>query len=275
MRLLSYNIHKGIGGRDRLCRLERVIDVIEAENPDILCLQEVARNSRRSHYHDQAQLLSDYFKLPEHLYQMNVHLKGGGYGNLILSRWPILAKHQISLRFNSKKPRGAQLAVIDTPEGHLHVVNFHLGLSDAERHWQIEHLLNHHLFKKGSELFSAPHEFTEKGTGIFSTAEKRSEPSAARYLPTLLVGDYNDWRNRLHRAALWRHGFQQITHPASRFRSFPAYLALGSLDKAFSRGHLFVRHARIVHTPLSRKASDHLPLVIDFHLDQSRLNGHT
>jgi endonuclease/exonuclease/phosphatase family metal-dependent hydrolase len=259
MRLLSYNIHKGIGGRDRLCRLERVIDVIEAENPDILCLQEVARNSRRSHYHDQAQLLSDYFKLPEHLFQMNVHLKGGGYGNLILSRWPILAKHQISLRFNSKKPRGAQLVVIDTPEGHLHLVNFHLGLSDAERHWQIEHLLNHHLFRDNHE------QFTKKG----------SERSSSHQLPTLLIGDYNDWRNRLHRAALWRHGFQQITHPASRFRSFPAYLALGSLDKAFSRGHLFVRHARIIHTPLSRKASDHLPLVIDFHLDHSRLNGHS
>src|ERR1051326_4565085 len=251
MRLLSYNIHKGIGGRDRRCRLERVIDVIEAENPDILCLQEVARNSRRSHYHDQAQMLAEYFKLPEHLYQMNVHLKGGGYGNLILSRWPIAAKHQISLRYNSKKPRVAQLGVIDTPEGLLHLVNFHLGLSDAERHWQVEHLLNHRLFQ-------------EKGTGIFSPTHQ---------LPTLLVGDYNDWRNRLHRSALAHHGFYQITHPISRFRSFPAYLALGSLDKAFSRGHLFVRNARIIHTPLSRKASDHLPLVIDFHLDRSLLNG--
>jgi endonuclease/exonuclease/phosphatase family metal-dependent hydrolase len=258
VRLLSYNIHKGIGGRDRRCRLERVIDVIEAENPDILCLQEVARNSRRSHYHDQAQMLADYFKLPEHVYQMNVHLKGGGYGNLILSRWPIVAKHQISLRFNAKKPRGAQLVIIDTPEGHLHLVNFHLGLSDAERHWQIEHLLNHHLFRNNHEQFQ----------------KKGSEPfSASHQLATLLVGDYNDWRNRLHRSALAHHGFQQITHPISRFRSFPAYLALGSLDKAFSRGHLFVRHARIIHTALSRKASDHLPLVIDFHLDRSLLNG--
>src|SRR5262249_53494673 len=162
-----------------------------------LCLQEVARNSRRSHYHDQAQLLSDYFKLPEHLYQMNVHLKGGGYGNLILSRWPILAKHQISLRYSAKKPRGAQLAIIDTPEGHFHVVDSPLGLSDAERHWQIEHLLNHHLFRDNHE------QFTKKG----------SERSSQQ-LATLLIGDYNDWRNRLHRAALWRHGFQQITHPA-------------------------------------------------------------
>ena len=32
MRLLSYNIHKGIGGRDRRYRLARVIEVIEEEN---------------------------------------------------------------------------------------------------------------------------------------------------------------------------------------------------------------------------------------------------
>ena len=48
MRLLTYNIHKGIGGRDRRYSLERIIDVIEAENPDLICLQEVDRHVRRS-----------------------------------------------------------------------------------------------------------------------------------------------------------------------------------------------------------------------------------
>ena len=47
MRLLSYNIHKGIGGRDRRYRLERIIAVIEHENPDLICLQEVDQNVRR------------------------------------------------------------------------------------------------------------------------------------------------------------------------------------------------------------------------------------
>ncbi|MFN5756450.1 MAG: endonuclease/exonuclease/phosphatase family protein, partial [Planctomycetia bacterium] len=48
MRLLSWNIHKGIGGRDRRYSLARIIDCIEAENPDIICLQEVDRLVRRS-----------------------------------------------------------------------------------------------------------------------------------------------------------------------------------------------------------------------------------
>jgi endonuclease/exonuclease/phosphatase family metal-dependent hydrolase len=241
MRLLSYNMHKGIGGRDRRYRLDRVIDVIETENPDLICLQEVDRHVPRSAYDDQPRMLAEYFKAAAHLYQPNVHLSSGVYGNLILSRWPIVRKHQISLRLKAKKPRGAQLVVIETPEGQLHLVNMHLGLAEQERHWQIGHLLGHHLFREAHEL------------------------------PTILVGDYNDWRNRLARAALGHLGFSHVTAPISRYRSFPAYLPLGALDKMFVRGTVFVRHARIVHSWLARRASDHLPLVADFHLDSTRV----
>src|SRR5437773_883752 len=112
MRVLTYNMHKGIGGRDRRYRLERIIEVIEEENPDLICLQEVDRHVRRSGHHDQPRLLADYFKAAAHLYQMNVHLKEGGYGNLLLSRWPLRSRHQVSLRLSTRKPRGAQLAVV-------------------------------------------------------------------------------------------------------------------------------------------------------------------
>ena len=60
-----------------------------------------------------------------------------------------------------------------------------------------------------------------------------------------------------------------MTAPRSRFRSFPAYLPVTSLDKAFVRGPLAIRQVRIAHSRLARDASDHLPLVIDFHLDHT------
>jgi endonuclease/exonuclease/phosphatase family metal-dependent hydrolase len=41
---------------------------------------------------------------------------------------------------------------------------------------------------------------------------------------------------------------------------------VGSLDKAFVRGDVEVRQARVVRTSLAKVASDHLPLVIDFHV---------
>ena len=246
MRLLSYNIHKGIGGRDRRYRIDRIIQVIEEQNPDILCLQEVARNSRRSWYHDQPRLLTEYFKATDHIYQLNVHTKGGGYGNLVLSRWPFIQHHHISLRLNNKKSRGAQIATVHTPEGRLQLVNWHLGLAEKERRWQSGHLLDHHLFRESS------------------------------HLPTLIAGDYNDWRNKLSAAVFATHGFHHATAPPSRFRSFPAYLAIGSLDKVFYRGDILVRHAFVVRTPLAKRASDHLPLVVDFHIlppDPSNGNG--
>ncbi len=236
MRILSYNIHKGIGGRDRRYRLERIIDVIESENPDLICLQEVDRNVRRSRFEDQPALLADRFNSAERMFQMNVHLSTGGYGNLILSRWPFRTRHQISIRHKSRKPRGAQIATVESPEGLLRLVNWHLGLGERERHWQVEHLLGHHLFRESEGL------------------------------PTMIVGDFNDWRNTLADGPFSSRGFSQVTAPVSRFRSFPAYLAVGSLDKAFARGEVDVRHVRVVRSHLSRRASDHLPLVIDFHL---------
>jgi endonuclease/exonuclease/phosphatase family metal-dependent hydrolase len=57
-----------------------------------------------------------------------------------------------------------------------------------------------------------------------------------------------------------------VTAPISRFRTFPAWLPVGSLDKAFVRGPIEVRHARVVRTSLAKVASDHLPIVIDFHV---------
>ncbi len=240
MRLLSYNIHKGIGGQDRRYDLERIWQVIREEQPDLICLQEVTQNARRTGHHDQPFMLAERLCASAHLYQMNVRYREGGYGNLLLSRWPLRRKHQVSLRLGRRKPRGAQIAVVETSEGPLHLLNLHLGLAETERHWQINHLLHHPLFRESV------------------------------HLPTMIVGDSNDWRNTLVKGSLGRHAFEHVTGPPAHFRSFPAFLTMLSLDKAFHRGGILIRQARVVRTALARRASDHLPLVIDFHL----ANGH-
>ncbi|MFO0917285.1 MAG: endonuclease/exonuclease/phosphatase family protein [Planctomycetaceae bacterium] len=236
MRLLSYNIHKGIGGRDRRYSLDRIIAVIDTEQPDIICLQEVDRHVSRSGHHNQPQMFVEHFAPADHLYQMNVRVQQGGYGNLLLSRWPLVAQHQISLTLRRCKPRGAQLAVIQSPAGPLQIINWHLGLRERERHWQVRRVLEHHLFQESGRL------------------------------PTLITGDFNDWRNTLGNGPFAIHEFRQITTPISRFRSFPAYMPLGSLDKAFIRGGINVQHVRVAKRKPARDASDHLPLIIDFEL---------
>ena len=235
MRLLSWNIHKGIGGRDRRYSLQRIIDCIDHEHPDLVCLQEVDRLVARSDFDDQPRLLGQSLNL-QSTFQANVPVSNGTYGNLILSRWAAGSTHRISLKRGIRKSRGAQLIHVETPEGALHLVNTHLGLDERERHWQIDFLLDHELFQSSSVI------------------------------PTFIAGDFNDWRNTLAEQSLANHGFQQVTSPPSEYRSFPSWLPVGGLDKVFVRGEVTTERVKVVRTSLARVASDHLPIVVDFSL---------
>ncbi|MBX3460741.1 MAG: endonuclease/exonuclease/phosphatase family protein [Planctomycetes bacterium] len=233
MRILSYNIHKGIGGRDRLYRLERIIDVIREQHADIVCLQEVDRNVKRSGFDDQPALLQQAFGYDFAIYQFNHRVGDGGYGNLVLSRFPIIRRHNISLRYRGRKNRRAQLALIDARGVHIRLVNWHLGLGEAERQWQTRHLLTHESYR-------------EYGDAV-----------------TLVAGDFNDWRNTLQSGALAEQMLAQVSAPPSRFRTFPAYLPVGALDKVFVCNRIALQRAHVVRSTLAARASDHLPLVVD------------
>ena len=83
----------------------------------------------------------------------------------------------------------------------------------------------------------------------------------------LIAGDTNDWRNTLAEGPLAENGFKHATAPISRYRTFPSYLSVGSLDKAFHCGAIRIAHVRVVRSNLAKTASDHLPLVVDLHLN--------
>jgi len=236
MRLVSYNIHKGFGGTDRRYRLQRIIDVLRHEQADLICLQEVDRNCKRSRFDDQPDILADRLHAHAYAYQLNHPHREGGYGNLLLSRWPLRTIVDVSLRYRGRKNRAAQLVIVETPSGPLHLVNWHLGLAEKERHWQTATLLQHPAFRQ------------------------------SLHLPTLIAGDFNDWRNTLGDRHFAAERFEQITAPIRHFRSFPAFFPVASLDKVFCRGAIRIERASIIHHRLARRASDHLPLCLDFHL---------
>lgn len=233
MRLLTYNIHKGIGGRDRRYRLQRIVDVIRAVEPDIVCLQEVDQGVKRSKFDDQPAILASELGLEHTAFQLNHQVKSGGYGNCTLSKFPLLEQHSIELRINNRKNRRALLTLVDTPEGQLNLTNWHLGLAERDRHKQVAMLLSHREFKKNDEL------------------------------PALIAGDSNDWRNTLHKAALRENGFGLLAY----FKSFPAYMPLGALDKAYANSRIAFIQGHAISTKLTRTASDHLPVLIDFSLN--------
>ena len=144
-RVVTWNIHKGIGGIDRRYQLERVIQLIREVDPDVALLQEVAEGWPPTRFEVQADELRDALELkhmefgPEHRYAK------GGYGNTILSRWPLSETSHIDLTVGWRKKRGALVSRIHLKEGgHSRSVvlcNLHLGLAGSERGIQLERFL--------------------------------------------------------------------------------------------------------------------------------------
>ena len=240
-RLLTYNIHKGIGGVDRRYDLDRVIETIVHYAPDLALLQEVDDGVPRSHGHRQVDLLAAATGLTHAAYQRNVRLKVGHYGNAILSRFPLHDVADCDLTVPLKKRRQALLARCELHfDGHrrtVAVANVHLGLAGFERQRQLRRLLE---------------------WPFFSHLKHRT--------PAVIGGDYNDVWNSLGRRALREHGFASA---GKRIRTFPAFLPARPLDRVFYRGDIEATSAFAGHTETARVASDHRPLVVDFQLQES------
>lgn len=246
MRVVTWNIHKGIGGVDRRYRLERVVEVLADVDADIVMLQEVDRGVPRSRRHDQAAELGAALGYDHVEYAPNVTLKYGVYGNALLSRHPIRDALNIDLTWGVKKARGALCCrlSVTTSGGHratVHVVNTHLGLSGIERRAQVTALLAHERLRHlhGSSRI-------------------------------VLGGDTNDWTGALP-PLLGKHGYRCATGVGRSARlTFPSWRPVAGLDKLFVRGALTARHVHVPRSKVARDASDHRPLVVDLALGSTR-----
>ncbi|NDL56826.1 endonuclease/exonuclease/phosphatase family protein [Phytoactinopolyspora mesophila] len=145
-RVMSFNIQHGVGLDGRL-DLQRIADVIETEDADIIGLQEVDRHwSERSDFVDQAAWLAR---------ELNMHVVYGAnldrdpfnpgeprrqYGTAILSNAPILEWDNTDLpRYEGHEQRGLLRARIVVRGVPLQVYNTHLQHNDAdERMEQVE-----------------------------------------------------------------------------------------------------------------------------------------
>jgi endonuclease/exonuclease/phosphatase family metal-dependent hydrolase len=237
-RVVSWNIHKGIGGVDRRYRLERVIEVLTQLAPDVALLQEVAEDMPRSHFHHQPSALSEALNMPHIAFGPEHRFRMGGYGNAILSRWPLTDATRIDLTIGSKKKRGAL-----TARAHVHtaghtrslvLINMHLGLAGSERGAQLQRF-----------LASQP----------FAHLQRRT--------PIVLGGDLNDVWGSLGPRYLLPAGF---TRCGALLKTFPAALPMRPLDGVFVRGDLQARGISVPRTKLAKQASDHLALVADLDL---------
>jgi len=238
LRVLSYNIHKCIGGVDRRYAPERVAQVIQNLEPDVLLLQEVDQGAPRSNHDRQVDVLGDFVGMKYRAWFPNVGVRGGGhYGNAILSRYPLVEATNIDLSIRFKKRRSALHGVVrvrhDGIDRTVHVYNMHLGLARYERKIQIAKFLDSHPFA------SLHHE-----------------------TPIVVGGDLNDVYGGLGNL-LQPAGFRGIER---RPLTFPAWGPLRPLDAIFVRGPVEFLGLRRCETELSRRASDHRPLIADVQL---------
>ncbi|MEW6778212.1 MAG: endonuclease/exonuclease/phosphatase family protein, partial [Bdellovibrionota bacterium] len=149
--LVTWNIHKCIGGVDRSYRPSRVIETLLHYKPDIVFLQEVDEGAKRSQFHRQVDVLGDALGMRHRCYGPNHRMREGHYGNAILSRWPLFDVTNMDLTIGNRKDRGVLHARARVYlKGHLRTLvlyNLHLGLSGKERGLQLERYLRSHPFR--------------------------------------------------------------------------------------------------------------------------------
>lgn len=119
LRVLCYNIHYGLG-TDGKYDVARLAEVIKAQKPDLVALQEVDVGVERSNRVHQAQRLSELTGL-EVRFGPTQHYQGGLFGNAVLTNLPILDVYIQPLPYtgsSEKKvtyPRGC---IVVTVKGH-------------------------------------------------------------------------------------------------------------------------------------------------------------
>ena len=214
LRMMTYNIHRAIGV-DRRFRPERIVEIVSHYAPDVVLLQEVDEGVPRSRELDLGRDLAEALGYPHFVVGHNVSLRKGRYGNATLSRYPILRERNIDLTIDSNKRRGCQhtTIVVEKAHGHPHkldVFNLHLGLGAQERARQIGLLVRSNEF---SDL----------------------DPEQ----PSIVGGDFNDWRSLLHPIFTEILRFESVTHRgrATPERCAPIHLSLQeAASTAFTTG---------------------------------------
>ena len=239
LRVVTWNIHKGVQGLGPVRRLEihNIGQAVEQLDADLVCLQEVRHMHRREekHFSRWPELPQAEFLAPEgyvSVYRTNAVTRHGEHGNALLSRWPVLSHQHEDMSDHRFEQRGLLHVKVQVMGQLVHVVVIHLGLVPASRVRQSEQLQRY---------------------------IDREVPADA---PVLVAGDFNDWGTGLgQRMAL--AGFKEWREQPTP--TYPSRLPLNQLDHVYVRG-LRPLGAMVPSGRIWRRMSDHLPLVAEFAL---------
>lgn len=241
MRLVTYNVHRCVG-MDRKLDLERIVGVIADLEPDIVCLQELDVGRARTNGVDQARAIADRLSMSVRFHPAMM-VEAEEYGDAILTRFPerlIRVGALPTVRgIPGLEPRGAIWVRVDADGSELNVLTTHLGLVPREQRLQAAALA-------GGEWLG------------------HNDCSG----PTILAGDFNATSiTRPYQVLARRHAdCQRALGLRPTVKTFPSGFPAIRIDHAFVSPHIRVTGVHAPFSPLSRMASDHLPLVVDFEI---------
>ena len=231
----SYNIHKSVG-MDRRRDPERIMAVLHEIDADIIALQEVDRRIgarettlSRKDIDDSPWRLVPVAKRPRSV---------GWHGNALLVRRQYAIDNGEALDLPTLEPRGAACGELTVEDTLIRVIGTHLDLSGLKRRDQIRSLL-----------------------GVVSRCE--------RDLPTIVMGDFNQWGLATGAMREFVEGWQVLT-PG---RSYPSRRPVAALDRICTTRHWTCVQSHVHRTALSAVASDHLPVVATLALRKTQASA--
>ncbi len=240
LRVVTYNIHKGVQGLGPARRLEihNLGLAVEQLDADIVCLQEVRRENRReAEYFDRWPLVPQAQYLApegyEAVYHTNAYTRHGEHGNALLTRWPVLASGHEDMSDHRFEQRGLLHVQVQVQGRAVHTIVVHLGLVPGSRIRQVAQLQRY---------------------------IRREVPDEA---PLVVAGDFNDWGNQLSQM-LAGFGLLECSN-APRVPTYPARLPVAQLDHVYVRG-LVPLTLSVPRGRIWWRMSDHLPLIAEFRL---------
>ena len=240
-RLLTYNVHRCVGG-DRRLDVDRIAAVIDEQEPDIVCLQELDVGRARTGMVDQARAIADQLEMTSRFHPA-MRVEAELYGDAILTPHPERLVRADALPtvpgIPGLEPRGAIWSTIDVDGVTLNVINTHLGLVPREQRAQARALV-------------------QDGWADACTG------------PTLLAGDFNATSiTRPYQILCGRlEDAQRQLGLRPSIKTFPSGFPAIRIDHCFVSPHIEITGVKTVFSQLARAASDHLPLIVDFRVRQ-------
>jgi len=234
-RVLTYNIHHG-EGMDGKIDLDRIAGVIRRSKTDLVALQEVDRGIERSGDVDQPAKLAALTDMHV-IFEKNIDLQGGEYGNAVLSRFPVVwhRNHQLP-----KMPGNEQRGLLEV-----------------------------YALIGGQKLtFFATHldHQADDGERIASVAVLRELIGDSEGSPVIVAGDFNAAPDsRVIREVRAFLGDTSVD-AGSESPSFPADVPERRIDYILYGAHAGLRFTANQVLP-EATASDHRPVVAVFALD--------